>query len=266
MRRQSTGFTLIELLVVIAIVAILAAILFPVFINAKERARQSKCCSNLKQLSTAFLLYVDANNGRTPRVSPYNHWPGSNEEVPPIVPNWCGTQQTFGATDVKKGSFWMGGYIRTAGVFICPTDVGRPATGCTAFALNSPQQRDYPLSYSLTQEMNQVSGSCYMPVVFEAAVAGRSGQVLLFEHESRTAHTRPDKSYIQGINDGLNLWIGADLPDDVHYNGTTVSYADGHTAWRSYDQLTTERNAGRWRVHGSTYRNASWGNWDVPCP
>ena len=53
------GFTLIELLVVIAIIAILAAILFPVFAQAREKARQASCLSNLKQIATAHILYKD---------------------------------------------------------------------------------------------------------------------------------------------------------------------------------------------------------------
>ena len=56
--RSPHGFTLIELLVVIAIIAILAAILFPVFAQAREKARQSTCLSNLKQLSMGVLMYV----------------------------------------------------------------------------------------------------------------------------------------------------------------------------------------------------------------
>ena len=58
MPRTKRGFTLIELLVVIAIIAILAAILFPVFAQAREKARQTSCLSNLKQAATATLMYV----------------------------------------------------------------------------------------------------------------------------------------------------------------------------------------------------------------
>jgi prepilin-type N-terminal cleavage/methylation domain-containing protein len=58
MTKRPNGFTLIELLVVIAIIAILAAILFPVFAQAREKARQTQCMSNLHQSATAVLMYV----------------------------------------------------------------------------------------------------------------------------------------------------------------------------------------------------------------
>lgn len=64
MRRM--GFTLIELLVVIAIIAILAAILFPVFSRAREKARQSTCTSNLKQLMAGLLMYLQDYDGSYP--------------------------------------------------------------------------------------------------------------------------------------------------------------------------------------------------------
>jgi prepilin-type N-terminal cleavage/methylation domain-containing protein len=71
----AAAFTLIELLVVIAIIAILAAILFPVFAQAREKARQASCQSNLKQISTGFMMYVQ----------------DYDETYPPWTTNACGT-------------------------------------------------------------------------------------------------------------------------------------------------------------------------------
>ncbi len=63
---RTRGFTLIELLVVIAIIAILAAILFPVFARAREKARQTSCLSNVKQLSLGLVMYAGDYDGRMP--------------------------------------------------------------------------------------------------------------------------------------------------------------------------------------------------------
>src|SRR5262249_45411882 len=65
-RRPATGFTLIELLVVIAIIAILAAILFPVFAEAREKARSTTCTSNLRQAGMAYAMYVQDSDETLP--------------------------------------------------------------------------------------------------------------------------------------------------------------------------------------------------------
>lgn len=67
MRSRSKGFTLIELLVVIAIIAILAAILFPVFAQAREKARAASCLSNCKQLGLSQMMYTQDNDERFQR-------------------------------------------------------------------------------------------------------------------------------------------------------------------------------------------------------
>ena len=73
MRSRQRGFTLIELLVVIAIIAILAAILFPVFAQAREQARMSSCLSNLKQLGMGITMYRSDWDSR----GPFTGWPPS---------------------------------------------------------------------------------------------------------------------------------------------------------------------------------------------
>jgi len=72
MRR--TGFTLIELLVVIAIIAILAAILFPVFARAREKARQSVCQSNMKNVTLALMMYVQDYDESFPNINDEDLW------------------------------------------------------------------------------------------------------------------------------------------------------------------------------------------------
>lgn len=102
------GFTLIELLVVIAIIAILAAILFPVFAKAREKARQTSCLSNLKQISTAFIMYAQ-DYDETCALAYYDDW----------LHYWDATLDATTWTEV--GSGYLDAYMKSGQIRACPS-------------------------------------------------------------------------------------------------------------------------------------------------
>ena len=115
-RRPTRAFTLIELLVVIAILAILAAILFPVFARAREKARQTACLSNLKQIGSAILMYAQ----------------DYEESLPLVESGTCGTPDSYGWADLVYP------YVKNAQVFDCPSATPRMVQNT---ALNPPRFR-----------------------------------------------------------------------------------------------------------------------------
>ncbi len=96
------GFTLIELLVVIAIIAILAAILFPVFARAREKARQSSCLSNVKQIAMATLMYAEDNDECTPPAA--IEVPGGVLVMSQLLSPYVRNQQIWTCPSDKQGS------------------------------------------------------------------------------------------------------------------------------------------------------------------
>jgi prepilin-type N-terminal cleavage/methylation domain-containing protein/prepilin-type processing-associated H-X9-DG protein len=119
MHRTKSGFTLIELLVVIAIIAILAAILFPVFAQAREKARQTTCLSNLKQLGLATMMYLQDNDETFPKLKvtpppfPRQSWAPFTwqDAIGPYVKNgtisvtWASTNGT--PVTLTSGGVWL---------------------------------------------------------------------------------------------------------------------------------------------------------------
>ncbi|GAB4458749.1 MAG: hypothetical protein OHK0029_20360 [Armatimonadaceae bacterium] len=117
-RRISPAFTLIELLVVIAIIAILAAILFPVFAQAREKARQTTCLSNIKQIALGLIMYAQD----------YDEAYSMNRSCNLVGPGGGPANQTpCRVGDVALG--WIDltlPYVKNFGVFKCPSDPVQP--------------------------------------------------------------------------------------------------------------------------------------------
>jgi len=113
MKTNRSGFTLIELLVVIAIIAILAAILFPVFAQARDKARSAACLNNVKQLATAIMMYT--------------------QDYDEILPHHAADAADF--LNPAAASTWQRGctpYIKSDKVFFCPSSPQAPTQPETA--------------------------------------------------------------------------------------------------------------------------------------
>lgn len=128
-KRLNRAFTLIELLVVIAIIAILAAILFPVFARARENARRASCQSNLKQVALGFLQYAQDYDGILPRAE--TDVAGSTTNL-----NWAESIQP---------------YIKSTQIYQCPSD--SKAVGSAAGAYT------YTYSYGYNARLNFINES-----------------------------------------------------------------------------------------------------------
>ena len=143
--RNKRAFTLIELLVVIAIIAILAAILFPVFASAREKARQATCQSNLKQLGLAFQQYAMDNDSNYPApITLHNPTAGQ------APPTWISA--TVGATKFQD----VGGiypYVKQRGngglgnTFGCPDGVSTPSASSVSYS--SPPGQNFVMNQYL---------------------------------------------------------------------------------------------------------------------
>ena len=125
---RRTGFTLIELLVVIAIIAVLAAVLFPVFASAREKARQTTCASNMRQMGMGVLQYTQ-----------------DYDEIGPASMYWAPSWQTW--------RYYVSSYVKNDDVFRCPSVLNNTRTeGSTSG--NSSFYNSVPVSYAVNANWN----------------------------------------------------------------------------------------------------------------
>jgi prepilin-type N-terminal cleavage/methylation domain-containing protein len=219
--RPARGFTLIELLVVIAIIAILAAILFPVFAQAREKARQTTCLNNMKQLGVGMRLYMDDWDGTYPQSGLLGR------------PGWIYAIADF-KIDVTRGQIYP--YVKAKGAYYCPSDPleGQKRVGSPTF-----------LSYSINGIFCTSSGEndpwkgMDRPIT-EAAVPFPADTILLLEESIRSAGPQGGNKLRGGVNDGLiipHAIGGADVVADFHLGGGTYVMGDTHAKWFKAEQF-----------------------------
>lgn len=218
--RRSTGFTLIELLVVIGIIAVLAAIIFPVLSRAREKARQTTCLSNLKQLGAAMQMYAVDWDGCFPAADPFEAR---------FRFNWAGIEWSGWMCIIEEGSLFQ--YVKNRDVYLCPSDRGIAAPMITKDVGGDPIRDNtvYPISYSMNFAVSYRCADTF------AASPSRIG---LLVHEDR-----------QTIDDGTfygPLVGNKGRPSRTHNGGTCVLYCDMHAKWEQYDPLVQSLVNGGW--------------------
>lgn len=202
------GFTLIELLVVIAIIAILAAILFPVFAKAREKARQTSCLNNVKQIGTAFRMYVQDYD---------ESWPLNAYTLPAAG---AGTTSN-GTTELWFHTLLP--YVKNTQVFQCPSantwvamppgTGGRPAYS-SASGYGWPAWHVGTTQYTL---LHGVSDSQILDQVNTLCLADSYGYYR-----------------VTGQQDGL---YNEQKLDARHNDGVNCGFCDGHSKWMKVDAL-----------------------------
>ena len=212
---RRNGFTLIEVLVVIAIIAILAAILFPVFAKAREKARQSSCLSNLKQIGTSVMMYAQDYDEMYPMsYQDVSSGAGSALQIPMTWPNR------------------LQPYIKNQQLYKCPSDGRAPNvdfTGCRpiaqSYCWNYWMGMDIPgwydpgsyHTYLVTCSLSDVKAPAQCAMLWDDSsdwlAAGWGGRFNTLDS--------PDWAYD----------LGPGTLKGRHNGGDNLVFADGHAKW-----------------------------------
>jgi prepilin-type N-terminal cleavage/methylation domain-containing protein/prepilin-type processing-associated H-X9-DG protein len=222
-RNQTRAFTLIELLVVIAIIAILAAILFPVFAQARAKARQATCLSNLKQIGTGLMMYAQD----------YDEILAGNQTTAPNSTQ--GDAGYASVTDIgfmdtnpaKVGRNWgrdLQPYLKNTTVYKCPE--GTPRSALSDGPTSNYRETTNPAGANATYLLNGIAHS--KPL---AAIPAPADIIFLHEYRyiSRVSQVRPCP-----ISSGSNVFYQFNHAyyENLHQVGANILFCDGHAKWQ----------------------------------
>ena len=203
------GFTLIELLVVIAIIAILAAILFPVFAKAREKARQSSCMSNLKQIGIGLLAYAQDYDETFPSIGGANytvddHLTSGNGNF-----GWDGTSMVY-----HDWAYVILPYLKNTQIFICPSST----YNCYGCAYGMPSN-----GFNTAGAVVSTFGSCV-----KMGTLQKPSETMIVSEKGGGGGTR----YIMVNNTTANAGYYACRAS--HNEGGNITFADGHVKWMKF--------------------------------
>ena len=249
--RQRQAFTLIELLVVIAVIALLLAILIPVLRSAREQAQRVVCLSNLRQLTLAWILYADDNDGKI--VYGGVGWDRMNDGRQ-AVRGWLGMSDLLDE-DRDRGALWP--YIQDKAVYRCPRgwrnavvtyQIVDAARGYrvegTYFPVEIPADFDWKV-VEYRKFGKRVGSTVLRLTRLTDIISPGAAQRAVF------IDTGAHAGYPFYIHYLYPRWDSPSPPPLHHRDGTTLSMADGHVEYWKWGRETLKMP--RWVQYGGQY-------------